>query len=482
MLYQCHEITRALLGPAVQFSDAYSKLLTNPIFPWSTMPFAKTAAAGCELIYRLGKRYERQGFNIASVGVNGRQVPLTEEIVERRAFCKLLHFKKTPESGDGDVAPQATVLLVAPLAGHHATLLRDTVRELLNDHDVYVTDWTDARLVPVSAGPFGLNDYIDYVQDFFRLLGPDLHVVSICQATVPVLAAVALMATARDPGLPKSMTMIGGPIDARKSPTAVNRLASDMPLSWFRNTMIHPVPYGNPGVGRRVYPGFVQHACFVSMHAQLHADSYRDFYERRCRGEPGERHDAFYDEYNTILDMPEEFYLDTIEAVFQECWLARGMWEVGGRAVRPQDITTVALLTIEGDRDDISGQGQTAAAHDLCSGIPHWKKMHFMAPDCGHYAIFSGRRWRQTIYPKIRSFIRANRIRWVPQTTWSRTTISFQGRDGLRSTIRRLSVGPRRLRCFHQKTFDSAACNARFVDTAGDRQYFHLSSPSEEDK
>jgi len=408
MLYQFHELNRALFNPIAHLADAYSKLLTNPFFPPSHMPFAMPAAAGYELIFRLGKTYERQAFNMTSTLVDGRHVPLVEEVVEEKPFCKLLHFRKSPGNAEWVMPAQPKVLLVAPLAGHHATLLRDTVRELLKDHDVFLADWTDARLVPISAGPFGLDDYIYYIQDFIRLLGPDLHIISICQATVPVLAAISLMASEHDPGLPKSMTMIGGPIDTRNSPTQVNRLATERPLSWFKNMMIHSVPYGHPGFGRRVYPGFIQHACFVSMNASRHADSYRDFYERRCRGESAERHCAFYDEYNATLDMPAEFYLDTIEAVFQECWLARGIWKVAGKPVRPQDIKTVALFTIEGDRDDITGLGQTAAALDLCSGIPQWKKRNFVAPDCGHYCIFSGRRWRQMIYPKIRSFIQAN--------------------------------------------------------------------------
>jgi poly(3-hydroxybutyrate) depolymerase len=407
MLYQSHDISRTLLNPMVHLAGAQAPRLTSPFLAQSYMPFAGTAAAGCESIYRFGKAYDRQPFNLTSTVVDGRPVPVAEEIVLEKPFCTLLHFKKNPAA----VPPQAAVLLVAPLAGHHATLLRDTVRELLKDHDVFLTDWTDARLVPLPAGPFGLGDYIGYVQDFMRLLGPGLHVIAICQSTVPVLAAISLMASENDPALPQSMTMIGGPIDARNSPTHINRLATDRPLSWFRDTMIHTVPFGHPGWGRRVYPGFIQHACFVSMHAERHAESYRDFYQRRCRGEPAGRHGDFYDEYNAILDMPAQFYLDTIEAVFQQCRLARGTWEIGGKPVRPQDIKTVALFTIEGERDDIAAPGQTAAALDLCCAIPPAKKKHFMAPDSGHYCIFSGQRWRQLVCPKIRSFIRANAIR-----------------------------------------------------------------------
>lgn len=467
MLYQLHELGRALFHPVAQVSDAYSKLLSNPMFPLSYWPFAGTAAAGWELVYRLGKRYARRAFDITSTDAQEHPVRVAEELVDESAFCTLRHFRKCVDSDDGNAGSQPAVLLVAPLAGHHATLLRDTVATLLMDHDVFITDWADARLVPVSAGPFGLDDYVRYIQRFIRLLGPGLHVVSICQATVPVLAAVSLMASAGDPALPVSMTMIGGPIDTRRSPTEVNRFATDRPLAWFEQMMIHRVPDGYPGAGRRVYPGFMQHACFVSLHAQLHADSYRDFYERRCRGEPAERHCAFYDEYNTVLDMPAEFYLETVEAVFQECWLARGLWRVGGRAVRPQDIRTVALLTIEGERDDITGLGQTAAAHELCCGIPASKKMCVVARDCGHYAIFSGSRWRQDIYPQIRNFIRAHQqasqpvdnalphaprpgpghgaAAGTPVPMLTHRTRSSRRRT-LRCAIGRLSVGPPLLR------------------------------------
>jgi poly(3-hydroxybutyrate) depolymerase len=408
MLYDFYELSRSLLKPVAQLSQCYAGLLADPFFPLSQMPFAKGAAAGYELVHRLGKSYDKPAFDIRSVQVDGRHVPVVAEIVRETPFCTLLHFKKAWGGAAWTRPAQAAVLLVAPLSGHHATLLRDTLGELLKDHDVYLTDWADARLVPASAGPFGLSDYICHVQDFIRLLDPELHIVSVCQSAPPVLAAISLMASAKESRLPRSMTMIGGPIDTRNSPTAVNRLAMEKPLSWFENMMIHPVPYGYPGHGRRVCPGFLQLACFVSMNAGRHAESYGEFYRRRSRGDPAERHCAFYDEYNATLDMPEEFYLETIQAVFQECWLARGIWKVGGRMVRPQDIKTVALLTIEGERDDITGAGQTAAAHDLCAGIPPSKRKHFVAPDCGHYCIFSGHLWRQMIYPQIRSFIQAN--------------------------------------------------------------------------
>jgi poly(3-hydroxybutyrate) depolymerase len=275
---------------------------------------------------------------------------------------------------------------------------------------VYITDWTDARMVPVSEGPFHLHDYIYYVQDFIRLLGPDVHVISVCQPTVPVLAAISLMATANDPKLPKSMTMMGGPIDPRKSPTQVNDLAVKKPYSWFENKVIYSVPANYPGNGRKVYPGFLQHAGFIAMNPGRHAQSHWDFYMHLREGdnESAEEHRKFYDEYNAVLDMPAEYYLETIKTVFQDFSLPLGTWEVEGKLVRPEDIKNVALLTIEGELDDISGAGQTKAAHDLCSGIPKEMQEHFTAEKAGHYGIFAGRRWREIICPKITEFIKSH--------------------------------------------------------------------------
>jgi poly(3-hydroxybutyrate) depolymerase len=408
MLYQFHELNRTLLSPLIQWAEASAKLFSNPVSPLAHTPFAQRIAAGYELMYRLGKDYEKPEFGIKTVSVQGKNVGVFEEIAEEKSFCRLIHFKKDPSALAG--LKQPVVLLVAPLSGHHATLLRDTVRSLLSEHDVYITDWTDARMVPVSAGPFHLHDYIYYVQDFIRRLGPDLHVISVCQPTVPVLAAIALMATADDPKLPKTMTMMGGPIDPRKSPTQVNDLATKKPFSWFEDKVIYSVPANYPGFGRKVYPGFLQHAGFVAMNPRRHAQSHWDFYMHLREGdnESAEEHRKFYDEYNAVLDMPAEYYLETIKTVFQDFELPRGTWKVEGKLVRPQDIKTVALLTVEGELDDISGTGQTEAAHALCSGIPKAKKEHYVAVKCGHYGIFSGRRWREMICPKITDFIRAH--------------------------------------------------------------------------
>ncbi len=408
MLYQMHEMNRTLLSPLIQWAEASSKLFTNPVSPFAHTPFAQRIAAGYELMFRLGKDYEKPSFGITSVEIDGQRVSVIEDIALEKPFCKLLHFRK--ESRNTKAANQPKVLLVAPLSGHHATLLRDTVKTLLPEHDVYITDWTDARMVSMDHGAFHLHDYVYYVQDFIRHLGPNLNVISVCQPTVPVLAAISLMASNKEPNLPKTMVMMGGPIDPRKAPTQVNDLATNKPFSWFENNVIYSVPPNYPGYGRRVYPGFLQHAGFVAMNPKRHAQSHWEFYLHLREGdnESAEEHRKFYDEYNAVLDMPAEYYLETIKTVFQDHALPLGTWEVEGQLVRPQDIKDVALLTIEGELDDISGLGQTRAAHELCAHIPKEMKQHFTAPKCGHYGIFSGRRWREVIAPKISEFIRAH--------------------------------------------------------------------------
>jgi poly(3-hydroxybutyrate) depolymerase len=409
MLYQLHELQRAFLTPLAAFTDAGSQMFSNPYSPLSYTPMARQIAASYELIHRLGKEYEKPEWNLPSVeigqGKAARTVAVSQTVTRALPFCNLLHFERHGHTGQ-----DPKVLLVAPLSGHHATLLRETVRTLLPDHDIYITDWVDARMVPASAGPFHLNDYVRYVQEFLRLLGPDLHVVSVCQPTVPVLAAIALMASNDDPCQPRSMVMMGGPIDPREAPTEVNNLATTKPYSWFESQLIHTVPPRFAGAGRRVYPGFLQHAGFVAMNPDRHMKSHYDFYQHLVRGDDSDAdaHRRFYDEYNAVLDMPAEFYLDTIKMVFQEYALPKGTWEVDGQRVTPADIRKVALLTVEGELDDISGQGQTRAAHTLCTGIPAADKEHYTAMGCGHYGIFAGRRFRETISLKIAAFIRAH--------------------------------------------------------------------------
>jgi poly(3-hydroxybutyrate) depolymerase len=300
------------------------------------------------------------------------------------------------------------VLVCAPLSGHHATLLRDTVATLLQAHDVYVTDWIDAREVPVAAGPFPLADYVAYLRAFVHQLGArELHVVAVCQPTVPALAAVALDAAA-GAATPRTLTLMGGPVDPSQSPTAVNRFATEHPLAWFERTLIHRVPSGFAGAGRRVYPGFLQLSAFVQMNPLRHAQAYRAYWLDQLRGdtEAIAAHESFYDDYNAVLDMDAAYYLDTVGTVFQDMALARGTWEIDGARVQPAAITDTALFTIEGEHDDISGLGQTAAAHALCSGISHHQ--HVVADGCGHYGIFSGQRWRTQVYPRIHAFVRGH--------------------------------------------------------------------------
>ncbi len=408
MLYQIYETQRALMAPFSEFASASSKLYSHPLSPFAHTPLAQRVSAGLDLMHRLAKDYEKPRFDITTAQVGGVDIAVQEQVALNKPFCRLLRFKRfTDDPAALDLMKgQPTVLVVAPLSGHHSTLLRDTVKALLQDHKVYITDWTDARMVPLTAGAFHLDDYVEYVQDFIRHIGPNVHVISVCQPTVPVLAAVSLMAS-RGETTPLTMTMMGGPIDARKSPTSVNNLATNKPYSWFENNVIFRVPQNFPGSGRAVYPGFLQHTGFVAMNPDRHATSHYDYFQDLVKGddESAESHRQFYDEYNAVLDMPAEYYLDTIKTVFQDFALVNGTWVVKGEPVRPQDITGTALLTIEGELDDISGAGQTKAAHDLCEGIPSSRAFHYDAVGAGHYGIFSGRRWREKVYPEVQAFI-----------------------------------------------------------------------------
>ena len=412
MLYHLHEFQRSLLSPLVYFAEAGAKMWNAKGGLLSQVPGAQRIAAGYELFYRLGKDYEKPEFGIRSIKAHGHEVPVVEYRALAKPFCNLIRFKRfsdDPRTVE-DLKDDPVVLVVAPLSGHHATLLRDTVRTLLQDHKVYITDWVDARMVPVSEGAFRLDDYVAYIQEFIRHIGAkNLHVISVCQPTVPVLAAISLLASAGET-TPRSMTMMGGPIDTRRSPTQVNDLATTKPLSWFQTNVIHDVPPNYPGHGRRVYPGFLQHAGFIAMNPSRHLSSHWDFYEDLLKGDldDAESHRKFYDEYNAVLDMPAEYYLDTITTVFQQHLLPRGLWDIGGERVRPADISTTALFTIEGELDDISGLGQTEAAQGLCTGIATADKRHLTVKGAGHYGIFSGRRWRDVVYPDVRDFIAAH--------------------------------------------------------------------------
>ena len=416
MLYQLYETQRSLMEPFSDFAQASSKLFSNSGSFLSQLPAAQRVAATYDLFYRLGKDYEKPTFDIKTVKVEGVEVAIHERIALDKPFCELRRFKRFSDDPAtlNKLKQQPAVLIVAPLSGHYATLLRDTVRTMLQDHKVFITDWKNARLVPLSEGEFHLDDYVNYVQEFVQLLQGaygNCHVISVCQPTVPVLAAVSLMASRGDK-TPLSMTMMGGPIDARHSPTAVNDLAAKRSYEWFENNVIYRVPEGFPGVGRRVYPGFLQYTGFVAMNPDRHMVSHYDYFKDLIKGDgaSAEAHRKFYDEYNAVLDMDACYYLETIRTVFQEYKLVNGTWDVRSsngtpERVRPQDITATRLLTVEGELDDISGPGQTRAALDLCSGIAAADKQHFEAAGAGHYGIFSGRRWREVVYPQVRDFI-----------------------------------------------------------------------------
>ena len=416
MLYQVYEAQRAMMEPFVDFAQAAAKLYGNSQSPLAQNPFVQRVAAGYSLIYRLGKDYEKPTFDISSVEDGNVEIAIQERVELNKPFCELRRFKRFSDDAAtlGKLKNQPAVLIVAPLSGHYATLLRDTVKTMLKDHKVYITDWKNARLVPLSDGSFHLDDYVNYVQEFIKHLQGkygNCHVISVCQPTVPVFGAISLMAS-RGETTPLSMTMMGGPIDARKSPTSVNNLATTKPYSWFENNVIYRVPSNFAGAGRRVYPGFLQHSGFVAMNPDRHATSHYDYFKDLLKGDDAsaEAHRKFYDEYNAVLDMDADYYLDTIKTVFQDFSLVNGDWDVKSitgklERVVPAHIKTTAVMTVEGELDDISGSGQTKAALDMCSGVPAGSKKHFEALGAGHYGIFSGRRWREAVYPAVRSFI-----------------------------------------------------------------------------
>jgi poly(3-hydroxybutyrate) depolymerase len=419
MLYQLYETQRSLMEPFSDMAFAAAKAYANPLSFLGQNPFAQRISAGYDLLHRLGKDYEKPEFGLRTIDVSGVDVAIHERIEIDKPFCALRRFKRfTDDAPTLDaIKDQPVVLIVAPLSGHYATLLRDTVKAMLKDHKVYITDWKNARLVPLAEGEFHLDDYVNYVQEFIRHIQGkygNCHVMSVCQPTVPVLAAVSLMAS-RGETTPLSMTMMGGPIDARKSPTAVNNLAMNKSHNWFENNVIYRVPTTFPGAGRRVYPGFLQHTGFVAMNPEHHAKSHYDYFKDLIKGDDAstDAHRTFYDEYNAVLDMDADYYLETIKVVFQDFSLVSGTWDVTGvdgklERVRPADITTTALMSVEGELDDISGSGQTQAVHGICTGVPAANQRHFEAKGAGHYGIFSGRRWRDHVYPEVKAFIAAH--------------------------------------------------------------------------
>ena len=455
MLYQVYETQRTLMEPFVDFAEAAAKMVSNSSLPMAQHPLMQRMAAGYGLIYRLGKDYEKPVFGIQTVTDGDVEIAIHERIEIDKPFCELRRFKRFSDDSDvlHKLKNQPAVLIVAPLSGHYATLLRDTVKTMLKDHKVYITDWKNARLIPLSDGEFHLDDYVNYVQEFIRHLQGkygNCHVMSVCQPTVPVFAAISLMAS-RGETTPLSMTMMGGPIDARKSPTAVNNLAMNKPFSWFENNVIYRVPTSFPGAGRRVYPGFLQHTGFVAMNPDRHATSHFDYFKDLLKGDDAsaEAHRKFYDEYNAVLDMDADYYLETIDVVFQKYKLVNGTWDVKSvngqlERVKPSDIKTTRVMTVEGELDDISGSGQTRAALEMCTGVPAAHKRHFEAMGAGHYGIFSGRRWREAVYPAVTAFIlEANKALKTP--AGSPKKIAISGKKTPVGQLTRAQAAPKKL-------------------------------------
>lgn len=405
MLYDAYQAHCDALAPARLMAETVHDLLERPWQPWlGQLPLVRGASAALSLFTNGGIRHERPDFGIDSVVVAGAETAVSEEVVASHPFCRLVNFRKAVE------IDQPKLLVVAPLSGHFATLLRGTVATVLPDHDVYLTDWINARNVPVQHGRFDLDDMIGLTATFLRHLGPGAHVMAVCQPSVPVLAAVSLMAAARDPCQPATMVLMGGPIDPDANPTEVNRFAQSHSLSWFEHMVITTVPARYPGAFRRVYPGFLQLAGFISMNLDRHVEAHWRMFRQLAEGdgESAAATRAFYDEYSSVMDLPADFYLQTVDRVFQRQDLAQGRFRVRGEPVDPGAVEKTALMTVEGERDDICAVGQTFAAHRLCRNLPPAKKAHHLQPAVGHYGVFHGRRWQNETYPKVRAFIRAH--------------------------------------------------------------------------
>ena len=407
MFYQLYELNHAFMAPFRATADAMNLAWKNPLNPWAHTVVGRSFSAGFEVFERVTRRYGKPAFGLPQTTVEGESVAVEEEIVWRRPFCDLIHFKRHLPAG-AEKGPR--ILIVAPMSGHYATLVRGTVEALLPSADLYITDGIDARMVPVTEGDFDLDDYIDYVIEMLHHLGPDTHVVAVCQPSVPVLAAVAVMEGDGDTCAPSSMTLMGGPIDTRINPTAVNQLAQDKPLEWFRDNVIMQVPWPQPGFMRQVYPGFLQLSGFMSMNLDRHMIAHKDFYMHLVKndGDSAEKHRDFYDEYLAVMDLTAEFYLQTVDTVFIKHALPKGEMMHRTKRVDTTAIRNVALLTVEGENDDISGVGQTKAAQTICTNIPDHMRLHYMQPDVGHYGVFNGSRFRREIAPRIVQFAKTH--------------------------------------------------------------------------
>jgi poly(3-hydroxybutyrate) depolymerase len=405
VLYDAYELQRSILSSASDWAAIGAELLNNPALPMGYVGAGPIIASALQVFAHVYEERGKPAFNITTVKAEGRKRAVRESVVLEKPFCALRHFRRAGLPKD---APR--LLIVAPMSGHHATLLRGTVARMVENQEVWITDWADAKMVPVSEGDFDLDDYIDYLIEFLRFIGPDTHMLAVCQPSVPAFAAAAVMGAERDPCRPATLTMMGGPIDTRASPTTVNDVAMERPLSWFKRNVIATVPLNYPGAGRRVYPGFLQLAGFLSMNIESHLMSHYEMFKHLTLGDQ-ESADAtrrFYDEYLSICDMTAEFYLQTIEHVFQRHTLPKGEFVHRGKPIDPGAIRDTALLAIEGERDDISGIGQTRAALDLASRLSAKRKKYHLARDVGHYGIFNGSKWSTRIAPVVEEWIRAN--------------------------------------------------------------------------
>jgi len=404
-MYWLYEMGHAALNPSRAVADATRLFFKNPANPFTHTTYGKSVAAAAELFERSTRRYRRPEWDIDRVTVGAEHVPVHITSVWERPFCRLLHFERT--FARPPRRPQPKLLIVAPMSGHYPTLLRGTVETFLPNHDVYITEWADARMVPMTEGRFDLDDYIDYVISMLHVLGGDVHVVAVCQPSVPVMAAVSVMEADSDPYVPHSMVLMGGPIDTRINSNAVNKLAENRGIDWFRSHVITKVPFPHPGFMRDVYPGFLQLHGFMSMNLDRHIEAHHNLFMHLVKGDgdSAQKHREFYDEYLAVMDLAAEFYLQTVDTVFIRHALPKGKMTHRGRRIDPSQIKRVALLTVEGEHDDISAVGQTEAAHVLCSNIPAEHKAHYMQPGVGHYGVFNGSRFRAEIAPRIADFV-----------------------------------------------------------------------------
>ena len=414
MLYHAYEMTHAALGPMRTFAQMSQQMLKSPQNPLASTYGARTTSAAMEMFINATRRYCKPEFGLENTLVDGVETAIVEEITHSLPFCNLLHFKRDSDAATKRNDPK--VLIIAPMSGHYATLLRGTVKAMLPEHDVYITDWIDSRDVPPSEGKFDLDDYADYLIDFCRILGEDgerASVMAVCQPGVPMMVAASLMAMNDDAFRPSSITLMGSPIDTTQDPQVPNKLATDKPLSWFKKNVIVSVPWPNTGFMRRVYPGFLQLSGFMSMNIDKHVDAHKNQFQHLIEGDGDNAaaHRSFYDEYMAVMDLTEEFYIQTIDRVFQKHLLANGEYYYRDTLIDPSAIKDIALLTIEGEKDDITGDGQTEAAHALTPNVPKAKHVHYTQEGVGHYGIFNGSRWRSIIQPKVAEFIAAHRAK-----------------------------------------------------------------------